>query len=294
MSILFGFITLLLSILIPTLVLVFTDFQIMGFSLFFVIPVGSIAIGYLCGFGYYKGLVKSNVYISKQHLLIGLLIALLCIGGLKYAEYALTYVDPNTGDIAYSLGGVDHISNYEVDGYGPLTFINYTRLIIESTPISFSYKARAIGEVSNPTVSWVFAIIDFIGVIAGCLFVGLSQRSIPYCHDCQLYMKKKKFIKIPSADGQKFFEALNGCLESEGPSAAINALLDEYQSTTVGKRDEHFLGILTHCANCRKATLSFELYQLNSKKQLTQNDSFKYSIEVDETVSEKIINQLPA
>lgn len=294
MSILFGLITLFLSILIPTLVLVFTDFQIMGFSLVFIIPVGAIAIGYLCGLGYFKGLVKSNIYITKKHFLIGLMIALLCIFGLKYAEYALTYVDPTTGDITYSFIGEDHISNYEMEGYGPLTFINYTKLIIESTPISFSYKARSLGEISNPTVSWIFAIIDYLGVIAGCLYVGISEKSRPYCQNCQLYNKKLPFIKIPRADGAKFFEDLSACYASANVEQEVLALLEQVKSNTLSKRDEHFLGTLIYCDSCNTASMSFELFELNSKKQLVANSNFKHSIEIEQGLSHRIIHEMSA
>jgi hypothetical protein len=294
MSILFGIISLFLSILVPTLVLTFTDFQIMGFSLFFVIPVGAIAIGYIAGFGYYKGLVKSNIYVSKKHIVVGLFIALICIFGLKYAEYSITYLDPITGGITYALTGVDHISNYEIDGYGKLNFINYTRLIIESTPISFSYRARSMGEISNPTVSWVFAFIDFLGVIAGCLYVGISKRTLPYCHSCQLYNKELKLIKIPTEDGENFFEELNACFASEEVGTSIISLLDKHQLNTLPKNAEHYQGILVYCENCKAATLRFELYKLNSKKQLVINSSFELDIKVDSSVLDRIIDQIPA
>ena len=191
MSIILGILSLIISIVLPIFILILTDFPAIHFSLLFIIPVGALIIGFICGFGYYKGLHKSNKFISGKHYLIGLILSLICIFGIKYIGYMFTCIDPQTYDIVYTLDG-DHISNYEIDGYGQLDFLTYTKYMIENTPISFSYKARSLGDVSNPIMGWVFTMIDFLGVIAGCLFAGYYIKDEnPYCHSCNLYKKKK-------------------------------------------------------------------------------------------------------
>jgi hypothetical protein len=293
MSILFGTLSLFLSIFLPVLILFITGFQIMSFSLFFIIPVGALAIGYLCGYGYFKGLVKSNTYILRKHFLIGIILSFVCIIGIKYATYSLTCLDPETYDIVYSLDG-DHVSNYEVDGYGQMNFLNYTIFMIETTPISFSYKAQSIGEVSNPIASWIFALIDFLGVSLGAMVAGSNQKDNPYCHRCQLYKKKKDIIKVPKAEGTRFFEELENSVAKADMGESTKALISNFNIDQSLEKEEHFLGKLIYCESCHKASLDFEYHQFNSKKKLEKNPDYKHTVDVNYSIIDSPINKLYA
>lgn len=285
MSIFFGVVSLILSILIPVMITIFMNFEVIHFSVFFIIPIGGAAIGYVCGYGYFKGLVKSNTLITGKHYLISIILSLICIFGITYTTYRLTCMDKENEQIIYSLDG-DHISNYYVDGYGQMTFLNYNKYMIESTPISFSYKHRSLGEVSNTTACWIFAIIDYLGVLIGCLLVCSSQQDKPYCHTCKLYKKEKKLFRLPKDKGDKFFEELENSASKVDTNESIESIIDKFKTDEAGKNEEHYLCKVIYCENCQSASLSFKLYELK-KNKLEENSKFDYAVDVDYNDVEK-------
>ncbi|WP_129599727.1 hypothetical protein [Anaerophilus nitritogenes] len=280
MSIFLGLLSLIVSILLPVLILFFTGFEALHFSIFFIIPIGALLIGYICGYGYYKGLFKSNVFITGRHYFIGFILSLICIFGIEYTSYMFTCINPQTMEIVYTLDG-DHVSNYYSEDYGQLDFFTYKKYMIENTPISFSYKARSIGDISNPTVGWVFAIIDTLGIIIGCLLAGKSQKNHPYCHTCKLYKKEKEILNFSKGDGLAFFEELESYSSQDTNDLSINTLLSPFTLDESLEKEEHFLCTLIYCNSCKKASLKFELYEFNSKNKLEINTDFNYLIDVN-------------
>lgn len=279
MSILFGLISLLLSILLPVLITFFTGFEVMRFSIFFIVPIGALIIGYICGYGYFKGLSKSNTFVSRRHFIIGLILSLICILGIKYATYMVTCVDPYTSEIVYTLDGA-HVSNYVMEGYGELDFLTYNQYMIETTPISFINKGHSLGEVSNPIVGWIFAIIDYLGVAVGCLFYGFVLRDQPYCHKCMLYKKEKEFFKLSKINGSEFFKKIEGSLSNIDMDESFNSLINEFKLDDSIENEEYYLCKIIYCEECKESLLSFSLYEFNSKKKLSENTEFNHVIDV--------------
>lgn len=279
MSILFGLISLLLSILLPVLITFFAGFQPMHFSIFFIIPIGAIFIGYICGYGYFKGLSKSNTFVSRRHFIIGVILSIICILGIKYATYTVTCIDPQTSEIIYTLDG-DHISNYEIEGYGQLNFLTYNKYIIENTPISFSRRGRSIGEVSNPIVGWIFAIIDYLGVAVGYLYSGIKLKKRPYCDRCMLYKKEKKLFKFSKANGSELFNELEGSLSKMDMGESFSTLMNKFKLDDSSINQEHYLCKIIYCEDCKDASLSFSLYEFDSKRKLKENSEFSHAVNV--------------
>ncbi|MGB4659944.1 MAG: hypothetical protein WBI07_12235 [Mobilitalea sp.] len=280
MSILLGSFTLVLSILLPSAILYFTGFELLHFSLFFIIPVGAIAIGYICGYGYFKGLYLSNKYISKTQIIVGIIISFLCMLGIEFACYQFICVDPVTNELVYSFKG-DSISNYYMEGFGQLTFFNYIRFKIESTPISFSYKARAIGDVTNPVVCWIFYIVDFLGITLGVVIAALYQRGHEYCHTCNLYNKKIKLFSLSNSEGSECINRLNEFMSDNNDGETLGSILISYRKDNELHKQDHYDCVMIYCDSCRTANINFKKYLLNSKKQIEEVTSFVYSLNID-------------
>lgn len=288
MSIIFGILTLIASIVLPVLVTIYTGYDILHFTFFFIIPIGAVGVGYLCGFGYFKGLVKSNKYIKKRNYLVGLLLAIICIFGINYSMYSVTCLDETTQEVVYSLNDKEnHISTYEMEGYGQLTFVNFTRFMIENTPITFTHNSKSEGDICNPTLGWIFEIISYLGVIAGCLMVGINQKSMPYCHNCKSYKKEKEICKILKIDGSNLFEELDYSLKNP-TELTIKDVLNKYKQIEKVK-DEHYLCKMVYCDNCKYYTLNFELYEMNRKNNLEQNNTFNMNINVTPEQAQEIM-----
>lgn len=288
MSIIFGLLTLVVSILLPSAILYFTEFELLHFSMFFIIPVGAIVIGYICGYGYYKGLFLSNKYISKIQIVIGVILSVICMFGIEYVCYQFIRIDPVTNEMIYGFTG-DHISNYYLDDFGQLTFFNYIRFKIENTPISFSYKARSIGTVSNPIICWIFNIIDYLGVTLGVIFAALYQKRHEYCHTCKLYKKKKQLFEIPLSEGAEYIQKLEEAKLSNDSSEKISSLLNSYHGDNGLKKQEHYDCEMIYCSSCRTAKLCFTRYMLNSKKQIEKDNSYEYSLDIDYDCARRFI-----
>jgi hypothetical protein len=280
MSIILGVLSLVVSILVPSIISFFADFELMHFSILFVIPVGAAVIGYICGFGYYKGLFLANKFISKNQIIVGIIISIICMFGVEFAGYQLLRVDPVTSELIYGFQG-DHISNYVVDGFGQLTFFNYLRYKIENSSISFSYRSTSIGSVSNPIICWIFNIIDYLGVTLGVMIAALNQKNQEYCHTCSLYKKKKKLFSLPLSEGTECIQMLEECKSKDGSGEALANILSTYHKEDKLQKQEHFDFEMIYCSSCRTAKLNFIKYIINSKKQIQKDDSFTHTLEID-------------
>jgi hypothetical protein len=294
MSILLGLLSLVISIAVPVLIMIFADFQLLHFSIFFIIPAGAIAIGYACGFGFFKGLIISNKKISSKHFIIGILMAFICLASIKYATYHLTCVSPETGKIEYKLDG-NHISNYQIDGYGRMTFVNFNKFMIESTPITFSRRgSQTLGEVTNPTACWVFAIIDFLGVFIGVIAAGIGIKDKhQYCETCNKYKNSKKIFKLLKTDGQAFFDELEIITNDISESTSLKQIIEKYNGKV--KTGDAFLECtLIYCHNCKKATLSFKLFEVTSTNKVKENSEFKYNVAINYNLVRDYIKEIAA
>ncbi|GKX29959.1 hypothetical protein SH1V18_24390 [Vallitalea longa] len=280
MSIILGLFTLLLSIAIPLALLLTTNFQVIHFALFFIIPVGAIFTGYLCGYGYFKGLVLSNRKITGGHYFVGLIMAIVCLVSVLYGTYYLSCFNEEEQKIEYSLEG-NHVSDYEVNGYGEMTFPKYTRYMIENTPVSFSIRSTNITEVSNPIFGWIVTIIDYLGLLAGCLACGSSiYDKYEYCDNCKKYKKKKKIFDIPKPNGKGFFDELETLVNNLNMSIFLEEIIDKYKNDRL-KTGEYYECYLIYCESCRSASFKFKLYEKNKKGKVVENDDFKYTIDVN-------------
>lgn len=280
MSIILGLITLIVSIAIPIVLLITMDFQVIHFALFFIIPVGAIFIGYLCGYGFFKGLVLSNRKITGTHYFIGLLMAIICLASIQYGTYYLSCYNEEEQKIEYTLDGT-HISEYEEEDYGRLTFFNYTKYMIEKTPVSFSIRTTNITEVSNPIFGWIVTIIDYLGLILGCLGCGSNMNDEnDYCDRCKTYKKKKKIFDIPKPNGKAFFGDIESLNDNLNMGILIEEIVDKYKDDRL-KTGEYYECYLVYCESCRSASFKFKLYEKNKKGKVVENDDFKYAINVN-------------
>lgn len=277
MSIILGLVSLIIAVAISIAATVFLNFEVLHFSIMFIIPIGALIIGGICGYGYFKGLVLSNKAIKGSHYLIALVMGIICLGVIKYGTYQLTCINPETYDIEYTLNG-DHISNYELPEYGQMTFMNFNRYLIETTPISFSLRRKQVAEVSNKTLSWVLAIIDYLGVIMGCLVASsFATGDRTYCEKCKRYMKRKHIFNIPKEDGEGFFIALETLLAESMPTETLKNLEQRFNKNA----KEYYKCYLSYCESCKKTTLDITLLEKVAHNKYRENKEFEYKKNID-------------
>lgn len=277
MSIILGLVSLVIATAISIAATVFLDFEVLHFSIVFIIPIGALIIGGICGYGYFKGLVLSNKAIKGYHYLIAFILGIICLGAIKYGTYQLTCINPETFNIEYSLDG-DHISNYELPDYGPMTFVNFNRYLIETTPVSFSYRRREVAEVSNKTAGWVLTIIDYLGLIVGCMVVsGFATGDRIYCDKCKKYMKRKHIFNIPKEEGEGFFIALESLMAEPMPVTTLKELEQKFSKNT----KEYYKCYISYCESCKDTILDITLIEKDGNNKYTENDEFEYKKKID-------------
>lgn len=287
LGIILGLISLILSVLLAVVIHSTTSFDIMSFSLFFIVPVGSIFFGAVACLGYYWGFFITNKKIDSWLLLIGLLIPLIAYTGTQYGYYATAYMDENM-TLNYKMEG-EHISNYVFgDSVEPLNFISYTKLMVESSVISFSRRTHTIGEVEGkPVVNWIFFTIDGLGSIFGSLMaLGLVIRNKKYCDDCKRYMKNKSIFKFLATDLDRTIRFQD--IDNLSPDK-IKELLP---TIAVGK-EEHYEIIVHWCEACDNGYLVMQYMEKDSKGNMTENDKKSKEFKISPNTIKALLELVP-
>ena len=153
---LLGLLGLIVNVVVFVALHSFTSFDLTGFSLFYVVPVGSILIGALSSVGYYFGILKSNKKTSNGVRWIGILIALVSFVAIQYGYYFTAYLDDHM-NLNYKMEE-EHVSNFViVDTEEEINFISFTKECVNSRSMSFSNRGRQFMEVEgNKIVNWIF------------------------------------------------------------------------------------------------------------------------------------------
>lgn len=279
LSILLGILSLIVGIALGVLPQIFFDFDIIGFSVFFVVPLGAFGIGYVTGWGYFKGMVLSHKQIKGIHLLISVIVMCIAFVSIRYTTYYLTCLNPETMEIYYAYDPVNHISNYEFDGYGQLTFIPFTKLLMDTATVSFSRRSRELGSVSNATMNYIFEVISLIGGMVGAFSAGLTYKSKPYCVNCQRYKKRKELFAMATASAEEFTLRLENALQTNAIDD-VKAALAEYTMDKTGIDDHFALFVLIYCEKCQESVISIEIYKKNGKGRIEQDDNFEKYISI--------------
>jgi hypothetical protein len=158
---------------IVTLVLVhfvnMTGFYPMGFLLWYVVPIGAILVGALCGSGYCAAQRFFNVRVSWG------VIAL--IGGVSLLAYFTAHY------LTY-LSICAQLSPEEAEG---VSFIDYLRFLCESVTIEGegSEEPTAVGKLGYAVIA-----LELIGFCLGATIPSLMLRGKPYCSRCGKYLRK--------------------------------------------------------------------------------------------------------
>ncbi|WFD08826.1 hypothetical protein [Tepidibacter hydrothermalis] len=279
MRFILGLISLIASIALAVCIQIFANFDILHFGVLMIVPAGAIAIGYISTTGYFKGMEKSNVYLTPLRMVFAIIIAIISMISIEYIVYLFTSVDPETYNTIYSLDKGAHISEFEVEGYGQMTFLNFKRYMIESTPMSFSLKHKEIFSVTSVTGLYILNSIDYLGIIIGAWLCGMKLKDKSYCHQCNTYRQILPIFNLPKEQGEVFIHELESVLSTED-DIKISSFLNQYSYNQSVSKQEHYLCNVAYCLNCPTAILSIELYEYNSKKAVVKNESFEYEKEI--------------
>ncbi|MBP7176681.1 MAG: hypothetical protein KBA53_10795 [Thermoclostridium sp.] len=264
----------------------FTSFDLSSFSLFFVVPVGAIVTGGLGTLGYYLGVLKTNIKITKAIKWTGIVIALVCFILVQYGFYYTAYLDENM-DLNFKMQG-EHISLYAIgESDEPINFFTFTQEMVNSRVISFSRRGRQLFEVEgNKVVNWIFYLVDFLGVLLGAFFARfLVIGNKKYCDNCKRYMKQKDLLKFSVQDTERVIRFKN---ITQMQPQEISALV---HSDGIPVEGEHYDIHLDWCKECNAGFIQLKYMELDSKNKPSHNEGKSIEIPVDSKVTQAILQQ---
>lgn len=157
------------------------QFSVFGFYLWFVVPVGAIACGFVAASGYY--LAAKALHQGATRLLLAqmILIAAATLLLIYWLEYRNTMSE-----------GVP------ISGFVPFT--TYLDTIFRTMSMSTDDNGGTTGELG--AWGYGFALLDLIGFLVGALVVYFALRDQPSCGRCDKYLR-------PVAKRQTKFEDEN-------------------------------------------------------------------------------------
>lgn len=154
-----------------------TEFELMGFYFWFIIPVGAIAAGIGAGSGYGALSWMTGRKIGGLLLMIVVVLQLFSYGAAQFAEYKA--IDPRYEDTGESV-----------------SFTTYYDHITRSMTFSTRRSKTTTSELG--ALGYGVRLLEVIGFTLGGLIVPLVLSSKPYCEQCNVYMKTNTVGSIPA------------------------------------------------------------------------------------------------
>ena len=177
--------------------------NIMGWYANGIIPAGALIVGIASGLGYAVGSRFLNVKLSKAFVFGMITTAIIDYFAAQY----LTYL---------SLVERLHIPP---ERYG---FIDYLREISEG----MSFKSRNSGEPGSPLGAWgyLYKLLEIGGYSVGAMLPSMMVFGMPYCKNCQQYLKKHRTGHLHAPEQWSVVKKLKSKERLPALQAAIQAL----------------------------------------------------------------------
>lgn len=150
-----------------------TEFNLMGWYFWFVLPAGAIITGLVAGSGYGIASWKTGTKISKGLLWAVVGLQVVCYFGMQVMEYRQV------------------VALFEIED---LSFLAY---FDEATR---SWAFITDGETGAAMGAWgyAFRLLEIGGFVFGGLVAPLVMRAAPFCEACQVFMKRKQVGLVPA------------------------------------------------------------------------------------------------
>jgi hypothetical protein len=183
MVVLGGLVTTAIALALVALVGYATDgeFNLMGFFIWYIVPLSAIGVGFVGGIGY--SIVSWLRGIRVAGVLLAAVLLLMIVGyfGAHYAQYRV--LDPRWEDGSK---------------VGYWTYFDFETRMITFTDTDSSSRNKKEPE---PLGAWGYGVraVEVAGFSLGGLIPLLILRTRPFCEACQRYMKTQALCTIPAA-----------------------------------------------------------------------------------------------
>lgn len=241
-----GLVTSILTAVAVVAVSKMTGFDIFTASVWVIVPAGAACTGFAAASGYYFG----SLYFHKRADL-SLLLQMIVIAGLT--QLLIYYM----GYITLVLDDGRRVSNF-------IPFSQYLDISLTTAHYRIGRGMTDTGEVGS--FGYWLAIIQFVGFLAGGLFVYGFLRIKPVCSTCNLYLRplsKREKTYGDTALAAPYYDALFQH-PVDGPEFA--SLIRSEAKATAQKGAVQIKTVLHGCPKC-KAQLVEENVQIFNGSQ---------------------------
>jgi hypothetical protein len=144
------------------------EFNIMGFYVNYILPLGALAVGFVAGIGYGGAAAFTGYKLSRNMLLLIAAIQII-------AYFVAQFIEFRQYDLVYE------------DNGQAVGFWEYFHFLT----ISWSWKDKN-GNMGESLGMWGYAFrsLEILGFAVGGLILPGMQMSRPYCDTCRTYKKK--------------------------------------------------------------------------------------------------------
>lgn len=208
------------------------SFNLMGFYLWHIVPVGAFLVGALAASGYSLAIKATRVQIRD-----GFLVLIVALHALAYfGSWYLTYL------IVRSLPENQHLWKGFWDFFGEM-----------ARSISFSRPHEPV----NPIGAWGYAVqfVEMLGFVAGALAIPFVFGNTPACPSCRRYHHQKSLGLLPAEGDTQISQTqtvLNKLQESlDSNNAQVFTELVETNANKKPTGDSVSLK-LAWCPNCHQ------------------------------------------
>lgn len=264
--------------LLVALISMMTDHNLLGFTVMYIFPIGTILFSMVVSVFYFITLVKGNVKVTFAKSLVMVVIVFISYFGIEYFTYLNTYIDVDGDGLNYSREGY-HISEfYNENTDETFTFLSYYKYRVDHAIVtSYSKYSDSSTTVEGKTgLNWVREIAAILGLPIGVAFAYASVfEDRKYCEECKKYMKKKKLFAILD----NFAEAINSLdeiINSEDISSVESLrTFIESNPTSLRYSNSHIIGKAYYCKGCNKTHLVLTPYVVGGKGFKADNSNAK-------------------
>jgi hypothetical protein len=247
-----GLVTSLITAVLVTVVQLTTGFDLFSLSVWVIVPIGAIMVGFAAASGYYFGSLyfhtRPTVLLFFQMVIVAGLTQLL----IYYLEY-VTFVLPDGRRVS------DYI------GFG-----KYLNITLTTAHYRFGRAMADTGEIGQ--AGYWLAAVQFVGFLFGglCAFAVLIGH--PTCAKCKKYLRTLGTSSKMFEDAPKMAEYHDALFTLPVDSAEFAAKVKEAHDTKGEKGACRLTMKLRGCPECKDQAIQTEVQVWNGHDWKTIND----------------------
>ena len=184
-----------------------TTINIFSFTMFFVAPIGAIAVGMAANSGYYFSALITNRMLDKYDFISMVVMAAIGMILIYFIEYYF-YIEKE----GLSKG---------------VTFLQYIAYVVENSTIHVKFMKWTLFNKLGSMGIWgyLFLFIHFIGFILGGAITFLLLKFADVCSTCSKYLHKKQNKVLFFNNNQRFDKYQNEMDGLEPTSSVFRSIL---------------------------------------------------------------------